>query len=182
MTGNDRAAGGGETRARDVATTGHWASTRTRAAGGREAGGGEQTGASRRDGPAGASAHRERPGRPARGRTVALSEIHDLLDCEPAAGIDDDLEFAAVVASDAMSEILASSHHGALMLTGLTTIQSVRTAVVADVRTIVYLRGKRPAEKVLQLARDKEIPVMFTRFGMFEACGVLYEAGLEGEI
>jgi len=118
----------------------------------------------------------------ARGRTVALSEVGQLLDCEAAVDLGDEPRFSAVVASDAMSEILASTHSGALMLTGLTTIQSVRTAIVADVPAIIYLRGKRPTDKVLDLARDKEIQVLLTRLGMFEACGILYEAGLKGEI
>jgi|GEM_PF-31359 len=135
---------------------------------------GERTAA---DDTAGNAAGPERPG-----RMMTLSEICDLLACETATDVDDDPEFTAVVASDAMSEILTTSHHGALMLTGLTTIQSVRTAIVADVPTIVYLRGKRPSEKVLALARDKQIHVLLTRLGMFEACGILYEAGLEGEI
>ena len=113
---------------------------------------------------------------------MTLSQICRLLGCAAAHDVGDDPEFGAVVASDAMSEILASSHHGALMLTGLTTVQSVRTAIVADVPTIVYLRGKRPEEKVLELARDKGIHVVFTELGMFEACGLLYEAGLGGEI
>lgn len=117
-----------------------------------------------------------------KGRSLTLAEISILLDCEPIGDVDGDLAFSAVVASDAMSEILASTHHGALMLTGLTTIQSVRTAIVADVPTVIYLRGKRPSDKVLDLARDKRIHVMLTDYGMFESCGILYAAGLEGEI
>jgi hypothetical protein len=66
------------------------------------------------------------------------------------------------------------------MLTGLTNIQSVRTAVVADVHAIVYVRGKQPAAPVLELARDKGIPVFTTKLGMFEACGILYVTGLKG--
>jgi predicted transcriptional regulator len=79
-----------------------------------------------------------------------------------------------------MSEILAFPSPGAVMLTGLTNIQSVRTAVVADVHAIVYVRGKQPAAPVLELARDKGIPVFTTKLGMFEACGILYVTGLKG--
>ena len=42
------------------------------------------------------------------------------------------------------------------------------------------VRGKRPPQKVIDLAREKGIPVLATSLGMFESCGILYTAGLEG--
>ena len=44
----------------------------------------------------------------------------------------------------------------------------------------MYVRGKQPSEPVLALARDKGIPVLSTKLGMFEACGILYDTGLKG--
>jgi hypothetical protein len=79
-----------------------------------------------------------------------------------------------------MSEILAFHRPHALMLTGLTNIQSVRTAMVADVSAIVYVRDKRPGRKVVDLAEANDIPVLVTALGMFDSCGILYEAGMEG--
>lgn len=114
--------------------------------------------------------------------SMKLAQIAALLSCSGLGEAACHVEVSAVVASDAMSEILASSHHGALMLTGLTNIQSVRTAVVADANAIVYVRGKRPADKVLELAREKDIPILFTELGMYECCGILYLAGMPGEI
>jgi hypothetical protein len=113
---------------------------------------------------------------------MRLEDVAAALGCEPLclAGGDDDLEVHVVVASDGMSEILAFHCPHALMLTGLTNIQSVRTAVVADVRAIVYVRGKRPPEHVLALAREKGIPVLATALGMFDCCGILHGAGLRG--
>ena len=111
---------------------------------------------------------------------MRLEEIADALCCEVLSPVDHVVYIAAVVASDGMSEILAFHRPHALMLTGLTNIQSVRTAVVADVHAIVYVRGKRPAQKVLDLACEKGIPVLSTRLGMFDSCGILYDAGLQG--
>jgi predicted transcriptional regulator len=79
-----------------------------------------------------------------------------------------------------MSEILAFAHPGALMVTGLTNVQSVRTADIANVRAMVYIRGKRPDGKTIELAQSKNIPVLATNLGMFDACGMLREAGLRG--
>jgi hypothetical protein len=111
---------------------------------------------------------------------VRLEDIAEALSCEVLSPADHVVDIEAVVASDGMSEILAFHRPHALMLTGLTNIQSVRTAVVADVHAIVYVRGKRPSPKVLELACDKGIPVLSTSLGMFDSCGILYDAGLEG--
>jgi predicted transcriptional regulator len=111
---------------------------------------------------------------------MRLADICAILCCEVLNAGDDGLDIDVVVASDGMSEILAFHAPGALMLTGLTNIQSVRTAVVADVHAIVYVRGKRPTEKVIELAHEKKIPVFLTSLGMFESCGILYTAGLKG--
>ncbi len=111
---------------------------------------------------------------------MKLDEIARILSCETLSPVDREIAIEDVVASDGMSEILAFHRPHALMLTGLTNIQSVRTAVVADVDAIVYVRGKRPFQKVLDLASQNGIPVLATSKGMFESCGILYQAGLEG--
>lgn len=111
---------------------------------------------------------------------MKLDKIAGILDCEVVAAVDREIEIEAVVASDGMSEILAFHRPHALMLTGLTNIQSVRTAVVADVEAIVYVRGKRPTQKVVDLACTNGIPVLLTEMGMFDSCGLLFQAGLEG--
>ncbi len=111
---------------------------------------------------------------------MKLDEIAELLSCETLTAVDHAVDVDAVVASDGMSEILAFHRPHALMLTGLTNIQSVRTAVVADMAALVYVRDKRPEQKVLDLAVQNGIPVLVTALGMFDSCGILYEAGLEG--
>jgi hypothetical protein len=111
---------------------------------------------------------------------MKLDEIAELLSCETLMTVEHAVDVDAVVASDGMSEILAFHRPHALMLTGLTNIQSVRTAVVADVAALVYVRDKRPEQKVLDLAVQNGIPVLVTALGMFDSCGILYEAGLEG--
>ena len=112
---------------------------------------------------------------------MTLHEIKDLLQCEVLAGGDNlQVDVTQVVASDGMSEILAFARSKELMITGLTNIQSVRTADVADVLAIVYIRGKRPNEKAIEFAKEKGIPVLATELGMFDVCGILREHGLKG--
>jgi predicted transcriptional regulator len=63
-----------------------------------------------------------------------------------------------------------------LLLTGLMNPQVIRTAIVADLCGVVFVRGKRPGDSILSLAREAGIPVLGTSFTMFEAAGRLYEA------
>ena len=113
---------------------------------------------------------------------MELAQIKDVLVCEVLTGETDlSTRVQSVVASDGMSEILASARPGALMVTGLTNVQSVRTADVANVCAIVYIRAKRPDDGAIRLARQKGIPMLATRLNMFDVCGILRECGLRGD-
>jgi len=112
---------------------------------------------------------------------MKLHEIRDLLQCEVLAGEDNlSIDIYQVVASDGMSEILAFAKSRELMITGLTNIQSIRTADIAGVSAVLYCRGKRPENKVIDFAKEKRIPVLVTKMVMFDICGVLYNRGLKG--
>ena len=80
--------------------------------------------------------------------------------------------------ADLMSDVLASIQPEAVLLTGLCNPQVVRTAQMADVAAIVFVRGKMPAAEVIELANQEKIPLISTPYGMFELCGRLYQAGL----
>ncbi len=81
--------------------------------------------------------------------------------------------------ADLMSDVLASIQPEAVLLTGLCNIQVVRTAQMADVRAIVFVRGKIPAPETVDLAAQEGIPLITSPFGTFELCGRLYRAGLK---
>ncbi|HOG48478.1 MAG TPA: DRTGG domain-containing protein [Anaerolineae bacterium] len=82
--------------------------------------------------------------------------------------------------ADLMSDVLAFTHAGTLLLTGLTNPQVVRTAEMAGIRAIIFVRGKRPPRETIALAEEKGIPLLATRYTLYEACGRLYNAGLPG--
>ena len=112
---------------------------------------------------------------------MTLSEIRDILQADVLTGEEDlSADVQQVVASDGMSEILAFAKSRELMITGLTNIQSIRTADIAGVCAVVYCRGKLPDRKVVDFARQKKIPVLVTRMVMFDICGILYGRGLKG--
>jgi predicted transcriptional regulator len=80
--------------------------------------------------------------------------------------------------ADLMSDVLASVQPHAVLLTGLCNPQVVRTAQMADVAAIVFVRGKLPTQDMIDLANEEKIPLITTPYGMFELCGRLYKAGL----
>ena len=89
-----------------------------------------------------------------------------------------DYEIIGGCGADLMSDVLASAKPGAVLLTGLCNPQVVRTAQMADVRAIIFLRGKQPSSEIIELATNENIPLISSDMGMFELCGRLYKAGL----
>jgi len=88
--------------------------------------------------------------------------------------------FVRGAAADLMSDVLAYAPVSSVLLTGLINPQVVRTAEMAGILTIVFVRGKHPPAETLRLAEEVGIPLLSTRYTMYEACGLLYHAGLEG--
>ncbi len=109
---------------------------------------------------------------------MTLEEIRNLLEATVLArdgdmGVPVDKAYCA----DLMSDVLAFSITNSLLITGLTNTQVIRTAEVADIRAIVFVQGKRPDIETIALASAKKIPLLVTKFSMFDACGKLYEKG-----
>jgi predicted transcriptional regulator len=94
-------------------------------------------------------------------------------------GGDVDREIAGGCGADLMSDVLASIQPEAVLLTGLCSLQVIRTAQMADVAAIVFVRGKRPTQDTIQVANQEGIPLITSAYGMFELCGRLYKAGLQ---
>ncbi len=91
-----------------------------------------------------------------------------------------DLEITCAGGSDLMSDVLAFGKPGILLLTGLSNAQSVRTANIIDAKAIVYVRGKKPDKIGIEIAREKGIPLLSTKYMMYTACGLLFSHGLPG--
>ncbi len=81
---------------------------------------------------------------------------------------------------DLMSDVLAFIKRDALLLTGLTNAQVIRTAEMADIQAVCFVRGKKPSKEVIALAEEKDITLLATSLPLFEACGRLYREGLPG--
>lgn len=91
-----------------------------------------------------------------------------------------DEEVITACGSDMMSDVLAFVKDQSVLLTGLMNPQVIRTAEMMDMHCVIFVRGKDVDEKVLELAKEKEITILASPYRMFTACGLLYENGLRG--
>jgi predicted transcriptional regulator len=109
-------------------------------------------------------------------KVISLEEVVRLLDAVVFCGKDLSVKLSDIGAADLMSDVLALSKPGMLLLTGLVSLQVIRTAVVSDLCGVVFVRGKKPGKEILDLAKESGIPVLGTSMTMFQAAGVLYGA------
>lgn len=112
---------------------------------------------------------------------MKICEVRDILKAEVLCGeknLNNEVSYA--FGSDLMSDVLAYVKGKTLLLTGLTNQQVVRTAEMADLSAIVFVRGKKPEEEIVKLAVESEIVLLQTRDSMYTASGKLYSNGLEG--
>ena len=113
---------------------------------------------------------------------MTLREIRDILGAAVLWGEDRlDTQVRSACGSDFMSDVLAYVKDQGLLLTGLVNPQVVRTADMMDMKCVVFVRGKRPDQAILDLAAERGIVVMASSHRMYTACGLLYMSGIRGE-
>lgn len=91
-----------------------------------------------------------------------------------------DREVRTACGSDLMSDVLAFSKDHSVLLTGLCNPQVIRTAEMLDIACVIFVRGKKADELILDMARRNGLIIMETGHRMFSSCGMLYKAGLTG--
>jgi predicted transcriptional regulator len=112
---------------------------------------------------------------------MKLSEIVDKLDATLLTGADKlDKDISRCGASDLMSDILAALSEDSILLTGLTTVQVIRTATVAGVGAVIFVRGKKAPPEVIAMAEAQGLPLISSPYSMFVSCGRLHAANLTG--
>jgi predicted transcriptional regulator len=113
---------------------------------------------------------------------MKIRQIASLLDTQVLCGeqLLDDEVFSAC-GSDMMSDVLAYVKDQAVLVTGLVNPQVVRTAMMMDMRCVVFVRSKRPTPEMVALADENHIAVLVSGYRMYEACGKLYANGLGNE-
>lgn len=112
---------------------------------------------------------------------MKLAKVKELLKCRVLSkNFKPDLDIECAYASDLMSDVLVFPKPGALLITGLTNHQAIRTGKVANTCAIVFVRNKNPDAGTIKLGEQYQIPLLATGFSMFESCGILFSNGLKG--
>jgi predicted transcriptional regulator len=110
---------------------------------------------------------------------MKLKEVKEILQAEVLTGEDElDIEVLSACGCDMMSDVLAFVKDQSILITGLVNPQVVRTALMMDMKCIVFVRGKKPDDKIVEMAAEHELVIMTSKFRMYEACGMLYIRGL----
>ena len=112
---------------------------------------------------------------------MKLREVQKLLEAKVLAGEEFlDRQIETCCGSDMMSDVLAFTKRNTLLCTGLTNMQVVRTADMTELSGLVFVRGKVPDEEIVEAAAEDMLPVLVTEHTLFEACVILYAAGIRG--
>jgi predicted transcriptional regulator len=113
--------------------------------------------------------------------TLKLREVQEILKADVIVGQEKlDMEVKTAFGADLMSDVLAFAKAGSLLLTGLTNTQVIRIANVLDIAAIILVRGKKPPVETVDLAKDLQIPILITKYILFETAGRLYAKGIVG--
>ena len=110
---------------------------------------------------------------------MILKDIAKLLNAKVICGesrLDED--YSSVFASDLMSDILTLEEYNPLIVTGLCTIQTIRTCEMGNLSVIIFVRKKKASPEIIELAEDNDMVLMECDYSMFKACGILYQNGL----
>jgi anti-sigma regulatory factor (Ser/Thr protein kinase) len=86
----------------------------------------------------------------------------------------------SIFASDLMSDVLAYGKSGAMLLTGLNSLQTAISAFMAEFKGVIFIRGKTPDTDIKNFAKEKKMIIMSTDADMYDACVRI--ANIKGEI
>lgn len=107
---------------------------------------------------------------------LTLRRISELLNGRILCGEDRaDERVSSACGCDLMSDVLAFTRPGSVLLTGLTNAQVVRTAEMLDLKGIVFVRDKRPDQRAIQMASTLRLVLILTPYSLYESCGRLYQ-------
>jgi predicted transcriptional regulator len=94
-------------------------------------------------------------------------------------GLDLTREVEHAFSSDLMSDVLTGDYYKTVLITGLSNLQAIRTAEMADISEVIIARGKEVSEEMIKLASDMGIILISSGYSMFRISGMLYEAGVK---
>ncbi|MEI6891846.1 MAG: hypothetical protein V5783_06715 [Pontiella sp.] len=80
------------------------------------------------------------------------------------------INIETIFASDLMSDVLMSDRDELLLITSLSTEQSIRSASIVGSEAVVVANNKTVTEGMIELAQDQGIALFCTRHPKYETC------------
>lgn len=111
---------------------------------------------------------------------MKVGDIVDVLKARVVCGenrLNTEVKFA--FASDLMSDVLTLDTEHLVLITGMANLQVVRTAEMADIFCVVFVRDKKVTPEMLAVAEENQMVVLESPFSMFRAVSVLHDNGLQ---
>jgi len=112
---------------------------------------------------------------------LKLREVKEILDASVIVGEEKlDMDVHTAFGADLMSDVMAFAKAGSLLLTGLTSSQIIETSANRKIAAIILVRGKKPSADAIDMAKKIQIPILSTKYILFETAGILYSKGIVG--
>lgn len=110
---------------------------------------------------------------------MKLTEIIELTQAKVIAGnTNKNHDLQKAFSSDLMSDVLTLDEDHILLVTGLSNVQLIRTAEMADIEVVVLARNKRATKEMIELANENGLVLLETPFSIFRTSGILFKNGL----
>ena len=94
-------------------------------------------------------------------------------------GLDVTTEVNNAFSSDLMSDVLTRDYDKTVLITGLSTLQAIRTAEMSDINHIIIGRNKQVTTEMVDLALESEIVLLKSEYSLFRISGILFKAGIK---
>ena len=108
-----------------------------------------------------------------------VDRIREIIDGELLFAPDAPYHYTSAFASDLMSDVLTLDTENLILITGLTNLQAIRTAEMADIPAIVFVRNKKANQEMLEVAIENGMCILESPYSLFKSSGLLYQAGLK---
>lgn len=111
---------------------------------------------------------------------MKLSKVVELLDAIVICGeayMDRDVRFG--FASDLMSDVLTLNTDNMLLVTGMSNLQTIRTAEMADIGQMLIVRNKSVTTDMANIAKENDMVILSCSRSMFRSISILSQAGLQ---
>jgi len=110
---------------------------------------------------------------------MKLKEVVEYLNAKIITGaemLEKEVEFG--FASDLLSDVLTTNVDHLILLTGMANLQAIRTAEMAEISCIAFVRNKKMTPEMIELASENNLVTIESPFSMFRAVAVLHDEGL----